>query len=84
MRAALLFTCLISAPALAVSTETVQDNGAITEASKPAAKEKKVCKIQEAGSTSRVRKRICTTVGQETKNAERQTSLDDLRRIGGN
>jgi hypothetical protein len=83
MRAALLIACLISAPALAANTETASDNVPATQAAKPAVKEKKICRLQESESTSRMRKRVCTTVA-EAENAERnQSNLDDRVRVEG-
>jgi hypothetical protein len=82
MRAALLFACLISAPAIAADTPAAPE-GTAAPAAKPAAKEKKICRLQESESTSRMRKRVCTTVA-EAENAERnQSNLDDRVRVEG-
>lgn len=46
------------------------------------AKEKKVCKLEDGETTSRMRRRVCRTV-KEWNEPRDNTSAEDLRRVGG-
>ena len=69
---------ILSAPAFAMA----QDNVAPQAAQAKPAKEKKVCKLDEAGSTSRMRKRVCRTVKEWEDAKTEGSSAADLQRMG--
>lgn len=83
MRAALLFVCLISTPALATVEPAADDNGGAS-ATAPKAKEKQICKLEEQTSTSRMRKRVCRTAEQWEDSKQNKTTAADLQRMGSN
>jgi len=69
----------LAAPAVAAPAQDADQ----TQAAEPVkAKEKKICKVQEASSTSRMRKRVCRTA-TEWENANKEGSnAADLQRMG--
>ena len=68
---------ILSAPALAAS----QDAPAPQPSESKPAKEKKICKLDEAGSTSRMRKRVCRTATEWEEAKSQGSSGEDLRGI---
>ncbi|QAY76638.1 hypothetical protein [Sphingosinicella sp. BN140058] len=68
---------LLATPALA----SAQDNPAPPTAEAKPAKEKKICKLEEAGSTSRMRKRVCRTVKEWDESREDAANGSDLQRV---
>lgn len=52
-----------------------------SDAPAPAVKEKKICKTQDGGTVSRMRKRVCRTE-REWEQAESRTDASDLQRMG--
>jgi len=50
--------------------------------SEKVAKEKKVCKTVDGGTTSRMRKRICRTVKEWDVTREEGANASDLQRMG--
>lgn len=60
---------------------SAQDNPAPPAAEPKRAKEKKVCKLEEAGSTSRVRKRVCRTVKEWDESRDAAANGSDLQRV---
>ena len=69
---------ILSAPAFAAG----QDGPARKPSESKPAKEKKICKLDEAGSTSRMRKRICRTATEWDQAKSQGSSGEDLQRIG--
>jgi hypothetical protein len=65
---------------LVVSTPTIAATGGGDAPSKPI-KEKKICKVDEANSTSRMRKNVCRTPKEWQEAREGKTTRDDLERV---
>ena len=64
-----LATALLLAPAPVLASVAPDAASSATESAAPAAKEKKVCKLESGGTTSRMRRRVCRTV-KEWSDAE--------------
>ena len=67
-------------PAAAAQPEQQPVAAAITPAA-PAAKEKKICKVDENESSSRLRKTVCMTA-TEWERAENGKDVNDLKAMG--
>jgi hypothetical protein len=77
-----LVSALLLAPAAVFASAPQGSAPAQTAAAPaPAVKEKKICRMQDAGSTSRMRKRVCRTVKEWSDEGRNGTNSADLERL---